>query len=103
MFNFIYFFDVSYMMLLVLEFDECGLMFVVVYDLFWIYVFDVDIMSDIIRDLFIRIYEEDVIGCLKCEFEVCFGDFVYFVIVVKNILVGKVIEDWWKVFCMIVC
>nr|CDP31481.1 Putative mitochondrial precursor of DNA-directed RNA polymerase [Podospora anserina S mat+] len=98
--NFIHSLDASHMMLSALESDERGLTFAAVHDSFWTHASDVDIMSDIIRDSFIRIHEEDVIGRLKREFEARFGDSVYLATVVKNTPAGKAIEDWRKVFRM---
>jgi DNA-directed RNA polymerase len=67
--NFIHSLDASHMMLSALECHDKGLTFAAVHDSFWTHAADVEVMNDIIRDSFIRIHNEDVIGRLKAEFE----------------------------------
>ncbi|KAK4199213.1 putative mitochondrial precursor of DNA-directed RNA polymerase [Triangularia verruculosa] len=92
--NFIHSLDASHMMLSALESHDRGLTFAAVHDSFWTHAADVDVMSGIIRDSFIRIHEEDVIGRLKREFEARFGDSMYLATVVKSSPAGKAIEHW---------
>ncbi|KAL2020454.1 hypothetical protein VTK56DRAFT_8420 [Thermocarpiscus australiensis] len=75
--NFIHSLDASHMMLSALECNERGLTFAAVHDSFWTHAADVDIMNDVIRDAFIRIHSEDVIGRLKAEFEVRYKGSIY--------------------------
>lgn len=67
--NFIHSLDASHMLLTALECHERGLDFAAVHDSFWTHAADVDVMNGVIRDSFIKIHEEDVIGRLAAEFE----------------------------------
>ncbi|KAJ6789760.1 hypothetical protein PWT90_06781 [Aphanocladium album] len=67
--NFIHSLDASHMLLSALECNARGLDFAAVHDSFWTHAADVDVMNGVIRDSFIKIHEEDVIGRLAAEFE----------------------------------
>ncbi|EGX88753.1 mitochondrial DNA-directed RNA polymerase, putative [Cordyceps militaris CM01] len=67
--NFIHSLDASHMLLTALECHERGLDFAAVHDSFWTHAADVNVMNEVIRDSFIKIHEEDVIGRLAAEFE----------------------------------
>ncbi|KAM3538822.1 hypothetical protein ARSEF1564_008265 [Beauveria bassiana] len=67
--NFIHSLDASHMLLSALECHERGLDFAAVHDSFWTHAADVNVMNEVIRDSFIKIHEEDVIGRLAAEFE----------------------------------
>lgn len=75
--NFIHSLDASHMMLSALECDAIGLTFAAVHDSFWTHAADVDSMNGVIRDSFIRIHQEDVIGRLKSEFEARYRGSIY--------------------------
>lgn len=74
--NFIHSLDASHMLLTALECDARGLTFAAVHDSFWTHAGDIDTMNDLIRDSFIRIHSEDVIGRLAAEFQARYGDFI---------------------------
>ncbi|RCI09492.1 hypothetical protein L249_3960 [Ophiocordyceps polyrhachis-furcata BCC 54312] len=67
--NFIHSLDASHMVLSAVRCDEVGLTFAAVHDSFWTHAADVDTMNDVLRDAFIRIHQENVIGRLAAEFE----------------------------------
>lgn len=67
--NFIHSLDASHMLLSALQCAERGLEFAAVHDSFWTHASDVDVMNDVIRDAFIKIHEEDVVGRLAAEFQ----------------------------------
>ncbi|XWX01176.1 hypothetical protein V2A60_009202 [Cordyceps javanica] len=67
--NFIHSLDASHMLLSALECHERGLDFAAVHDSFWTHAADVNVMNEVIRDSFIKIHEEDVIGRLAAEFK----------------------------------
>ncbi|KAL6796764.1 hypothetical protein J3E68DRAFT_401769 [Trichoderma sp. SZMC 28012] len=67
--NFIHSLDASHMLLSALECDARGLDFAAVHDSFWTHAGDLDVMNEVLRDAFIRIHEEDVVGRLGAEFE----------------------------------
>ncbi|EFX05804.1 mitochondrial DNA-directed RNA polymerase [Grosmannia clavigera kw1407] len=65
--NFIHSLDASHMLLSALECDERGLDFAAVHDSFWTHAADVDTMNRVLRDAFVRIHGEDVVGRLAAE------------------------------------
>ena len=67
--NFIHSLDATHMILSALQSDEKGLAFAAVHDSFWTHASDIDTMNTILRDSFIRIHSEDVIGRLAAELE----------------------------------
>ncbi|KAL7800183.1 hypothetical protein V8C37DRAFT_364377 [Trichoderma ceciliae] len=67
--NFIHSLDASHMLLSALECDARGLDFAAVHDSFWTHAGDLDVMNEVLRDAFILIHEEDVVGRLGAEFE----------------------------------
>lgn len=94
--NFIHSLDASHMILSALQCDELGLNFAAVHDSFWTHAADVDTMNGVIRDSFIRIHSEDVIGRLAAEFEARYKDSIYLAKVNKNTEVEKKIAAFRK-------
>ncbi|KAL2261336.1 hypothetical protein VTK26DRAFT_4384 [Humicola hyalothermophila] len=94
--NFIHSLDASHMMLSALECNDLGLTFAAVHDSFWTHAADVDAMNRVLRDAFIRIHSEDVIGRLKCEFEARYRNALYQTKVVYDTPVGQEISAWRK-------
>ncbi|KAL2176962.1 uncharacterized protein P884DRAFT_260472 [Thermothelomyces heterothallicus CBS 202.75] len=94
--NFIHSLDASHMMLSALECDAIGLTFAAVHDSFWTHAADVDAMNRVIRDAFIRIHQEDVIGRLKSEFEARYRGSIYRAKIDSSTEVAKKIIDWRK-------
>ncbi|EOO02496.1 putative dna-directed rna polymerase protein [Phaeoacremonium minimum UCRPA7] len=90
--NFIHSLDASHMLLSALECDELGLCFAAVHDSFWTHAADIDVMNRVLRDAFIRIHSEDVIGRLAEEFNARYKDSVYLSKVDKSTPVGKAIS-----------
>lgn len=81
------------MFFLVFKCYELGLDFVVVYDFFWIYVVDIDIMNGVLWDFFVLIYQEDVVGCFVVEFIICYYGLMYMVqLDFKSFVVEKIKE-----------
>ncbi|KAK0119735.1 DNA-directed RNA polymerase [Cadophora gregata] len=66
--NFIHSLDATHMLLSALRCDELGLSFAAVHDSFWTHASEVDTMNKVLRDAFIRIHSEDVVGRLRDEF-----------------------------------
>ncbi|KAK3353264.1 hypothetical protein B0T25DRAFT_207069 [Lasiosphaeria hispida] len=87
--NFIHSLDASHMILSALECDERGLTFAAVHDSFWTHAADVDTMNGVIRDSFIRIHSDDVIGRLAAEFQARFKGSVYTVKIAKKSATAK--------------
>ncbi|KAI1142349.1 DNA/RNA polymerase [Hypoxylon sp. FL0543] len=75
--NFIHSLDASHMLLSALECNELGLSFAAVHDSFWTHASDVDVMNRVLRDCFVRIHSENVVGRLASEFEARYGGSLY--------------------------
>lgn len=75
--NFIHSLDASHMLLSALECDELDLSFAAVHDSFWTHAADIDVMNRVLRDSFIKIHSDDVIGRLLSEFEARYKGSVY--------------------------
>ncbi|KAF2020103.1 DNA-directed RNA polymerase mitochondrial precursor [Aaosphaeria arxii CBS 175.79] len=67
--NFIHSLDATHMMLSALKCHEEGLAFAAVHDSFWTHAGDIPNLNIILRDAFVRMHSEDVIGRLAAEFE----------------------------------
>ncbi|RYP81737.1 hypothetical protein DL769_001887 [Monosporascus sp. CRB-8-3] len=94
--NFIHSLDASHMLLSALECNELGLSFAAVHDSFWTHAADVDVMNRVLRDAFIRIHSEDVIGRLAAEFEARYKGSLYLSNVDPTSNVGKKIKELRK-------
>ena len=66
--NFIHSLDATHMLLSALKSNELALTFAAVHDSFWTHAADVPVMNRILRDAFIRMHSEDIIGRLAAEF-----------------------------------
>jgi DNA-directed RNA polymerase len=82
--NFIHSLDASHMLLSALECDELGLSFAAVHDSFWTHAADIDVMNRVLRDAFVRIHGEDVIGRLASEFEARYKGSLYLATIARN-------------------
>jgi DNA-directed RNA polymerase len=67
--NFVHSLDATHMLLSALKCDEAGLTFAAVHDSFWTHAADVSTMGSILRDAFIKMHKDDVIGRLASEFQ----------------------------------
>ena len=92
--NFIHSLDASHMLLSALECDELGLTFAAVHDSFWTHACDVDSMNTVIRDAFIRIHSEDVIGRLASEFQARYKNSLYLAKIQQGTPVAQEIQRW---------
>ena len=66
--NFIHSLDATHMFLTALECHSAGLVFASVHDSYWTHACDIDTMSDIIRDTFVRLHSQDILVRLRDEF-----------------------------------
>ncbi|EEY15193.1 DNA-directed RNA polymerase [Verticillium alfalfae VaMs.102] len=94
--NFIHSLDATHMLLSALECSELGLSFAAVHDSFWTHAADIDSMNRVLRDSFIRIHEEDVIGRLAAEFEARYKGSIYLAKVNHGTAVEKAVAAWRK-------
>jgi DNA-directed RNA polymerase len=75
--NFIHSLDATHMILSALQCNEMGLSFAAVHDSFWTHASDIDAMNDVLRDAFVRIHSDDVIGRLAAEFAARYKGHMY--------------------------
>ncbi|MCJ1261025.1 DNA-directed RNA polymerase [Lobaria immixta] len=92
--NFIHSLDATHMILTALKCNEVGLSFAAVHDSFWTHPCDVDIMNRIIRDAFIRMHSEDIMGRLRAEFSARYKGYMHLASVDRSSAVGQKIEMW---------
>jgi DNA-directed RNA polymerase len=68
--NFVHSLDATHMILSALQCDKMNMSFAAVHDSFWTHDADVEKMNVILRDAFIRMHSEDIVGRLAAEFAV---------------------------------
>jgi DNA-directed RNA polymerase len=68
--NFIHSLDATHMLLSAAKCHDAKLSFAAVHDSFWTHACDIDSMNTILRDAFIEIHSDDVIGRLAAEFNI---------------------------------
>lgn len=90
--NFIHSLDASHMLLSALKCDELGLTFAAVHDSFWTHAADVDVMNGVLRDAFIKMHSEDIIGRLNAEFSARYQGCMYLASVKLYSPLGKKIQ-----------
>ncbi|KAK0641318.1 hypothetical protein B0T16DRAFT_334673 [Cercophora newfieldiana] len=90
--NFIHSLDASHMLLSALECDARGLAFAAVHDSFWTHPSDIDAMSSVLRDAFIRIHSDNITGRLLEEFKARYRNSLYLENVSRKSTAGKLIR-----------
>jgi len=90
--NFIHSLDATHMMLSALRCNEVGLTFASIHDSFWTHACDIEKMSEVLRDAFVTIHSEDVVGRLNEEFTTRYKDHMYLATVVASSKVGQQID-----------
>ena len=86
--NFIHSLDATHMLLSALKCNEEGLSFAAVHDSFWTHAADLDTMNGVLRDTFITMHSEDIIGRLAAEFSARYKDCMYLAHVKANSPLG---------------
>lgn len=89
--NFIHSLDATHMILSALKANELGMTFSAVHDSFWTHAADVNALSGLLRDAFIRMHSEDIIGRLAAEFKMRYEGHLYLAQINKNNALGKAI------------
>ncbi|KAJ5670458.1 uncharacterized protein N7477_005821 [Penicillium maclennaniae] len=79
--NFIHSLDATHMIMSANACNKAGLAFSAVHDSFWTHAGDVDKMNSVLRDAFVQLHSDDIIGRLASEFKVRYG---------KNLFLGKI-------------
>lgn len=87
--NFIHSLDATHMVLTATKCDEIGLTFSAVHDSFWTHASDVDTMNIVIREAFIKLHSEDIIGRLAAEFSTRYKNHMYLAPVKSASAVGQ--------------
>ncbi|TID25721.1 DNA/RNA polymerase [Venturia nashicola] len=87
--NFVHSLDATHMLLSALKCDELGLTFAAVHDSYWTHAADVPVMNAVLRDCFVSMHEEDIIGRLAAEFKVRYKDSMRLATVYASSPVGK--------------
>jgi len=82
------------MILSALRCDELKLSFAAVHDSFWTHAADIDAMNHVLRDAFIRIHSEDVIGRLAAEFAARYKGSIYLAKIRPGTVLAKKINKW---------
>ncbi|KAJ5098224.1 hypothetical protein N7532_005225 [Penicillium argentinense] len=94
--NFIHSLDATHMMLSANACHKAGLTFSAVHDSFWTHASDVDTMNEILRDAFVKMHSDDVIGRLAAEFHVRYGKHLFLTRVSLKSAVGRAISKHRK-------
>ncbi|KAK7511002.1 mitochondrial DNA-directed RNA polymerase [Phyllosticta citriasiana] len=92
--NFIHSLDASHMFLSAIKCNEVGLTFSSVHDSFWTHAADVPLMNRILRDAFVSMHSEDIIGRLHEEFTVRYKGSMYLESISGSSPVAQQIRDW---------
>ena len=92
--NFIHSLDATHMFLTALKCDEVGLTFTSIHDSFWTHAGDVNTMNRIIRDAFIRMHSEDIVGRLAAEFKARYKGYMHQASVFTDSPLGRKIMRW---------
>ena len=94
--NFIHSLDATHMMLSALRCKELGITFASIHDSFWTHACDVDRMSIALRDAFVKMHKEDIIGRLREEFQTRYKGYMYFNQILASSEVGRKISQHRK-------
>ncbi|KAI9713575.1 MAG: DNA-directed RNA polymerase [Bogoriella megaspora] len=92
--NFVHSLDATHMLLSALKCDEMGLSFAAVHDSFWTHAGDIPTMNQVLRDAFVRMHSEDIIGRLSAEFQARYKGGWYLASMYRKSEVGQKILAW---------
>lgn len=92
--NFIHSLDATHMQLSALKAHEHGLTFASVHDSFWTHAADVDTLSSLLREAFIRMHSEDIVGRLEAEFRTRYSGHLYLAQIWTNSPLGKALRQY---------
>jgi len=94
--NFIHSLDATHMMLSALKCDEIGLQFASVHDSFWTHAADVPTMNRVLRDAFVRMHSEDIVGRLRQEFVARYAGCYRYAPIHRNSVLGQTVSAMRK-------
>ena len=92
--NFIHSLDATHMFLTALKCHDVGITFASIHDCFWTHPGDVNTMNRIIRDAFIRMHSEDIVGRLAAEFKARYKGYMHLASVYSTTPVARQIQQW---------
>ncbi|RMZ86507.1 hypothetical protein DV736_g6269, partial [Chaetothyriales sp. CBS 134916] len=92
--NFIHSLDATHMVLSALKADELGLSFSAVHDSFWTHAADVNTLNTLLREAFIRMHSEDIVGRLAAEFRMRYQGHLYMAQILKNTKLARAIQAY---------
>lgn len=96
--NFIHSLDATHMLLSALKCHEVGLTFSAVHDSFWTHAADINTLNRLLRDAFIRMHSEDIIGRLAAEFKTRYKGHIYLASISADSVLGKKIKAFRSKF-----
>lgn len=91
--NFIHSLDATHMIMSANACNKAGLTFSAVHDSFWTHACDVDEMNEVLRDAFVQMHSDDIIGRLAAEFDVRFGKNIFLAKVNADSKIGRALRD----------
>ncbi|OQD76628.1 hypothetical protein PENDEC_c004G05968 [Penicillium decumbens] len=91
--NFIHSLDATHMILSANACNKGGLVFSAVHDSFWTHAGDVDQMNKILRDAFVHLHSDDIIGRLASELNVRYGKNLFLAKVSGTSKIGRAIKQ----------
>jgi DNA-directed RNA polymerase len=94
--NFIHSLDSAHMMLSAIKSDQQGLIFSSVHDSFWTHAADIPVMNEILRDAFVEMHQEDIVGRLREEMVKRYADYLHLAPIDKTSALGESIRDLRK-------
>ncbi|KAK5059794.1 hypothetical protein LTR84_009677 [Exophiala bonariae] len=94
--NFVHSLDACHMALSALKAREHGLSFSAVHDSFWTHASDVNTLNTLLRDAFIQMHSEDIIGRLSAEFQKRYEGHYYLAQISNTSKLGCAISDYRK-------
>ncbi|KAJ9489992.1 hypothetical protein VN97_g3295 [Penicillium thymicola] len=92
--NFIHSLDATHMIMSANACNEAGLTFSAVHDSFWTHAADIDQMNLILRDAFVRMHSDDVVGRLGAEFKVRYGKNMFLARISRSSPLGRRIFNY---------
>jgi DNA-directed RNA polymerase len=92
--NFIHSLDATHMTLSALKCHELGLDFAAVHDSFWTHAADIPNLNVILRDAFVRMHSDDIIGRLAEEFKARYAGAMHHAMIITTSTVGRLIRKW---------
>ncbi|KAF2750323.1 DNA-directed RNA polymerase mitochondrial precursor [Sporormia fimetaria CBS 119925] len=92
--NFIHSLDATHMTLSALKCAEEGIDFAAVHDSFWTHASDIPNLNVILRNAFVRMHSEDIVGRLAAEFKARYAGSMYLATVKPQSHVAMAIRTW---------